>query len=74
MLSERDLDMYDAGMVTDSYIYDKCDTDLEMYNFYGNHLGLHDVQIKERMRLVSGADDAYFNALDQAEEDFDIYD
>ena len=68
MIVNKDLELYDSGMVTDEYIYDKCDTDLEMYNFYGNHLGMDEDESKENMRNVSGADDAYYNALDQAEE------
>ena len=68
MIVNKDLELYDSGMVTDEYIYDKCDTDLEMYNFYGNHLCMDEDEIKENMRNVSGADDAYYNALDQAEE------
>lgn len=67
MYNSKDLKMYDEGMVTDEYIYDKCDTDLDMYNFYGGHCGMDEDQIKEAMRDVSGADDAYYNALDQAE-------
>ena len=34
-----------------------------MYNFLGNHLGLSEDKIKEKMHFVSGADDAYYNAL-----------
>jgi hypothetical protein len=67
MYSAKDLKKYDEGMVTDSYIYDKCDTDLDMYNFYANHCGMSENVIKDAMRDVSGADDAYYNALDLAE-------
>lgn len=68
MIASKDMEMYDSGLVTDEYIYDKCDTDLEMYNFYASHLCMDKDEIKEAMRNVSGANDAYNNALAQAEE------
>ena len=68
MIAIKDMEMYDSGLVTDEYIYNKCDTDLEMYNFCASHLCMSEDDIKEAMRNVSGADDAYYNALTQAEE------
>lgn len=68
MIASKDMKMYDSGLVTDEYIYDKCDTVLEMYNFYASHLCMDKDEIKEAMRNVSGANDAYNNALAQAEE------
>lgn len=66
MITNKDLELYNNGFVTDEYIYDKCETDLEMYNFYAN-MCMDEDNIKEAMYRVSGAPDAYNNALDQAE-------
>ena len=66
MITNKDLELYNNGFVTEAYLYDKCDTDLEMYNFYAN-MGMDEDGIKEAMYCVSGASDAYYNALDQAE-------
>ena len=49
MIASKDMEMYDSGLVTDEYIYDKCDTDLEMYNFYASHLCMDKDEIKEQM-------------------------
>lgn len=62
---EEAIELYDKGSVTFEGVYDACETDLEFYNFLCNHVGISDV--KETMRLVSGADDAYYNALAMAE-------
>lgn len=67
MYDTEDLKMYNEGLVTDYYIYEKCETDLDMYNFYASFCAMGEEEIKEAMRLVSGADDAYYNALDLAE-------
>lgn len=57
------IELYDEGYVTLEGVYNACETDTEMYNFLGNHIGLSEDKIKEKMRYVSGADDAYYNAL-----------
>ena len=66
MITNKDLEQYNKGFVTDDYIYEKCETDLEIYNFYANN-GLDEDDIKEAMYRVSGANDAYYNALDLKE-------
>lgn len=67
MYTSKDLEMYDNGVVTIYYIYEKCETDLDMYNFFASYCAMDEEEIKEAMRLVSGVDDAYYNALELAE-------
>lgn len=57
---------YDNGDLTLRGVYDACETDLEFYNFLIDQYMDEDV-VKEKMREVSGADDAYYNALALAE-------
>lgn len=57
------IELYDEGYFTLDGIYAYCETDLDMYNFLSNHCGYDEDRIKDKMREVSGADDAYYNAL-----------
>lgn len=59
--------LYDDGCFTLAGVYMYCETDLDMYNFLANHCGFGDEMVKEKMRNVSGSDDAYYNALKLAE-------
>lgn len=59
---------WEQGLLTDRGLYEICETDLEFYNILNNALCSED-RVKEIMREVSGADDAYYNALAQAEEE-----
>lgn len=54
--------------LTDLGLYDACKTDLQFYNIL-TESGLDEESVKERMREVSGSDDAYCNALSEAEAD-----
>lgn len=56
--------LYDAGYFTLDGVYEYCNTDLDMYNFLHDHCGYDQEMIREKMQEVSGADDAYRNALD----------
>ena len=56
--------LYDAGYFTLDGVYEYSDTDLDMYNFLHDHCGYDQEMIREKMQEVSGADDAYRNALD----------
>ena len=67
MLNSEIVNEYREGIRTLYGVYDACDTDLEFYNFLGGTEGYDEDSIKEAMRDVSGADDAYYNALAQAE-------
>lgn len=67
MLNNKIVDEYREGIRTLYGVYDACETDLEFYNFLGGTEGYGEDNIKEIMRDVSGADDAYYNALDEAE-------
>ena len=58
--------LYDENYFTLEGVYAYCKTDLEMYNFLKDHCNYDEDEIKEKMREVSWADDAYYNALDQA--------
>ena len=58
---------YREGDLTLYGVYDACETDLDFYNFLGGTEGYDEDEIKEKMWEVSGSDDAYYNALDQAE-------
>ena len=60
---EEAIELYDEGYVTLEGVYDACETDLDMYNFLLNDCEYDEEEIKEKMREVSGADDAYYNAL-----------
>lgn len=62
-LSEA-IDLYDKGEYTLSNVYTCCETDLDMYNFLSCHCGYGDDKVKEKMVEISGADDAYYNALE----------
>lgn len=60
------IELYDEGHVTLDGVYAACETDLEFYKFLVEHLEIEDEdEIMERMRYVSGADDAYYNAIAQ---------
>ena len=67
MLDYEVIKQYREGVLTLYGVYDACETDLEFYNFLGGTEGYDEDEIKEKMYEVSGADDAYYNALDQAE-------
>jgi hypothetical protein len=55
---------YDIGHATLECVYDYCETDLDFYNFLSERM--EEEEVKETMRDVTGADDAYYNALAQA--------
>lgn len=55
--------LYDEGYFTLEGVYAYCETDLDMYNFLKNHCGYDEDEIEEKMEEVSGASDAYYNAL-----------
>lgn len=57
---------WQEGILTDYGAYEECETDLDFYNLLALE-GYDEYDIKEIMRNVSGADDAYYNALDQAD-------
>lgn len=67
MLNNKIINEYREGIRTLYGVYDACDTDLEFYNFLGGTECYDEDDIKEKMREVSGADDAYYNALEQVE-------
>lgn len=48
--------------------YERCETDLDFYNFLACEQGYGEEQVKEIMYNVCGGDDAYYHALEQAEE------
>lgn len=51
-------------------MYNECEDDAEFYIRLMNEAGIfHDDDIKEIMYLVTGANDAYYNALDMMEAD-----
>ena len=58
---------YRYYMVYEKYYNEECETDLDFYNYLASE-GYGECQIKEIMNLISGADDAYYHALEQAEE------
>lgn len=62
------IELYDNGDFTLEGVYNACETDLEMYNFLGGCCGYSEDIIKEKMREVSGADDAYYNALSMSDD------
>lgn len=66
MLNNKIIDEYREGIRTIYGVYDACDTDLEFYNFLGETEGYDEDEIQETMYDVSGADDAYYNALAEA--------
>lgn len=59
--------LYDKGYFTLDGVYAYSETDLDMYNFLKNHCGYDADEIQDKMREVSGADDAYYNALSYLE-------
>lgn len=60
---EEIVELYDEGYFTLDGVYAYCETDLDMYNFLKNHCNCDEDEIKDKMREVSWADDAYYNAL-----------
>lgn len=54
-------ELYDEEKITLRDVYSYCESDLDMYNFLSCHCGYEKELIKEKMREVSGSDDAYFN-------------
>ena len=60
--------LYNEGYFTLDGVYAYCETDLDMYNFLKNHCKYDEEEIKDKMREVSCADDAYYNALSYLEE------
>lgn len=64
---KKAIKLYDEGDVTLRGVYNACETDLDFYNFLGNHVGMSDSAIMKTMREVTWADDAYYNALAMAE-------
>ena len=51
-------------------MYNECEDDAEFYIRLMNEAGIfHDDDIKEIMYYVTGANDAYYNALDMMEAD-----
>lgn len=51
-------------------IYDECEDDLEFYNALMCREGIWDDNtVQEIMYYVTGANDAYYNALDMMEDD-----
>ena len=59
---------WEQGLLTDAGLYEVCESDLEFYNILSSAL-CSEGRVREIMREVSGADDAYYNALAQAEEE-----
>lgn len=59
---EEVVELYDEGYFTLNGVYAYCETDLDMYNFLKNHCEYDEEKIKEKMREVTCADDAYCNA------------
>ena len=57
------VELYDEGYFTLDGVYAYCETDLDMYNFLKEHCGYDEDEIEEKMEEVSGASDAYNNAL-----------
>lgn len=57
------IELYEEGEITLSGVYASCDTDLEFYNFLHDYEEMDEDDIKDTMCTVSGADDAYYNAL-----------
>ena len=55
---------YINGYLTLLGIYDICETDLSLYAFIAEFITDNETEIMSYMREVSGADDAYNNALD----------
>lgn len=48
--------------------YERCETDLDFYNFLACTEGYGEEQVKAIMYNVCGGDDAYYHALEQAKE------
>lgn len=72
MLSDKTITKWEQGIITDRGVYEECETDLEFYNFLGCQC-FDEEQIQEIMRKVTGADDAFYNALDQAEYNYSCF-
>ena len=66
MLTKSIIKKWEDGIYTDYGVYEACDTDIEFYNFLRSR-GYDASTIKEIMFNVSGADDAYNNALSERE-------
>lgn len=62
MLTKNIIKKWEDGIYTDYGVYEACDTDIEFYNFLKSQ-GYDEHRIKETMLYVSGADDAYNNAI-----------
>ena len=62
MLTKYAINQWRQGNFTSLYLYHKCDTDEEFYNFLKEE-GYSNNDIKLIMRDVSGADDAYNNTI-----------
>ena len=60
---EEVTELYDDGYFTLEGVYAYCDTDLDMYNFLKDHCGYDEETVEDKMSEVSGASDAYENAL-----------
>ena len=54
-------ELYDDGKISLRDVYFYCESDLDIYNFLACHCGYGEEMIKEKMKEVSGSDDAYFN-------------
>lgn len=57
------IELYDDGYFTLEGVYAYCETDLDMYNFLKEHCNYDEDEIEDAMYEVSGASDAYENAL-----------
>ena len=70
-MSRNDIDVnldeviyqYDIGCATLELVYDYCETNLDFYNFLSERM--EEEIVKEIMREVTGADDAYYKSLAQ---------
>jgi len=71
MISKDTVRRYEEGVLTLYGVYEECEDDLEMYDFLANYLYMDEDEIKENMEDVSGANDAYYNALSQMEYEED---
>ena len=71
MINNTVIDKWRQGIYTDYGLYTECDTDEEFYDTLKKE-GYEKERIKEIMNEVSGADDAYNNAISQKEVNVEV--
>ena len=71
MVNNTVIDKWRQGIYTDYGLYTECDTDEEFYDTLKKE-GYEKERIKEIMNEVSGADDAYNNAISQKEVNVEV--